>query len=302
MRINGKMEEVNAEPASYITLKRTWKDGDIIEVLLPMSLHLHRMPDDPNMAAIMYGPIVLAAGLGNEAVNGESVSGRLSPGGDAMHAPDFVADQTDLTSWIKPMSTGPLAFRTENAGHPTDVTLTPFYKLFGQRYAIYWKFFSDVDSWKAYTERRDREESIRKDRDSRRVDGVWVGGRRSEGAHDFQGENTERGEYQNRRWVQANDGGWFSYKLKAEPDQPMAVLVTYWGADSGGREFDILVDDTKIAGEALKALSPGQFVGVEYKVPADLTAGKESVVVKFVSHAGNVAGAVYGCDVLRAKE
>jgi hypothetical protein len=34
----------------------------------------------------------------------------------------------------------------------------------------------------------------------------------------------------------------------------------------------------------------------------ELTTGKESVVVKFVPRPGNVAGAVYGCSTLKAKE
>ncbi|MGZ5495997.1 MAG: hypothetical protein ACXWFO_04510 [Candidatus Aminicenantales bacterium] len=32
-----------------------------------------------------------------------------------------------------------MTFRTDNAGKPNDVTLVPFYKLFGERYAIYWQ-------------------------------------------------------------------------------------------------------------------------------------------------------------------
>jgi hypothetical protein len=302
VRINGKVEQVAAQPASYLMLKRKWKDGDRVEVRLPMSLHLERTPDDPNLVAIMVGPIVLAGELGNEKVDAESTYGRLSAGGDPVHAPDFTADQENLSGWIKPVGDKPLTFRTVGAGHPKDVSLIPFHKVFGQRYAVYWKFFADLPSWQVYTERRDREESIQKDRESRTVDGVWVGGRRSEGAHEFQGEKVERGEYQNRRWIQANDGGWFSYQLKVDAGLPMALLVTYWGADSGGREFDILVDDTKIAAQALNALSPGQFVGVEYKIPVELTTGKEKVTVKFAPHPGNVAGAVYGCGMLKAKD
>jgi hypothetical protein len=30
------------------------------------------------------------------------------------------------------------------AGRPDDVTLSPFYRLFDQRYCVYWRFRSDV--------------------------------------------------------------------------------------------------------------------------------------------------------------
>ena len=62
----------------------------------------------------------------------------------------------------------------------------------------------------------------------------------------------ETGEFSNRRWRHATDGGWFSYNLKVLPDQPQELLVTYWGSDGGGREFDILVDGQKLATQKLR--------------------------------------------------
>ncbi|MHC4617772.1 MAG: glycoside hydrolase family 127 protein [Planctomycetota bacterium] len=140
--INGKKPDVRIEPASYITLKRTWKDGDRVKVTMPMSLHLDRMPDDANLAAIMYGPLVLAGELGTEGLNPKTLYAasqgvlrniQVDPG------PDFVADPENLDSWIKPIAGRPLNFRTVNAGRPKDVTLVPFHRLFGRRYAIYWR-------------------------------------------------------------------------------------------------------------------------------------------------------------------
>ena len=58
--INGKPESVSAKPVSYLELKRTWQDGDRIEIQMPMSLNLFRMPDNAKVATIMYGPVVLA--------------------------------------------------------------------------------------------------------------------------------------------------------------------------------------------------------------------------------------------------
>ena len=143
VKINGKLLEVFSSPSSYLTLRRTWKDSDRIEVSLPMSLHLHRLPDDPQLAAIMYGPLVLAGQLGTEGITKEKVYGYRSPTGAPVPVPYFMADDADLNSWIKPVEDKPLTFRTMNAGNPRDVTLVPFYKLFGQRYAIYWEIRID---------------------------------------------------------------------------------------------------------------------------------------------------------------
>ena len=41
--------------------RRTWRDGDVLELNVPMDLHAQAMPDDPRMIAFMCGPLVLAA-------------------------------------------------------------------------------------------------------------------------------------------------------------------------------------------------------------------------------------------------
>jgi len=41
------------------------------------------------------------------------------------------------SAWIKPVAGRPLTFRT--SGQAQDVTLVPFYRLFNQRYAVYWR-------------------------------------------------------------------------------------------------------------------------------------------------------------------
>ena len=111
----------------------------------------------------------------------------------------------------------------------------------------------------------------------------------------------ETGEFSNHRWRHATDGGWFSYNLKVLPDQPQELLVTYWGSDAGGREFDILIDGQKLATEKLESNKPGQFYDQTYPLPKELTTGKTRVTVKFQAHPGRMAGGVYGCAIVKAK-
>jgi DUF1680 family protein len=141
VRINGKRHEATASPSSYLTIDRTWANGDRVEVELPMELRLERLPDRPDVAAILYGPIVLAGKLGGgEALTEDRVYGKYGPEGEPVEVPRFdVKAEAPLGTWIKPVAGKPLAFRTEGAGKPADVTLVPFYKLFDERYAIYWQ-------------------------------------------------------------------------------------------------------------------------------------------------------------------
>ena len=60
VKINGQEENVQAEPGSYLTLKRDWKDGDTITLRMPFSFRLEPVMDMPNLASIFYGPVLLA--------------------------------------------------------------------------------------------------------------------------------------------------------------------------------------------------------------------------------------------------
>ncbi len=61
VKINGQDQSVNATPGSYLTLQRAWKNNDTIELKMPLPFHFIRLMDQPNIASIFYGPIVLAA-------------------------------------------------------------------------------------------------------------------------------------------------------------------------------------------------------------------------------------------------
>ena len=141
--LNGKKLDAFSGPSSYFTLKRAWKKGDRIEVVLPMKLRLERTPDNVNIAAVLYGPIVLAGELGPVNMPDDKVFGSYGPSGDPVAVPKLAVKSADPSTWIKPVPGKPLTFRTENVGVPTDITLVPFYKLFGQRYTVYWDFTSE---------------------------------------------------------------------------------------------------------------------------------------------------------------
>jgi len=61
VRINGREQAVKAVPGTYLTLARTWRDNDTIEIRVPFSFRLDRLTDQPGVASIFYGPVLLAA-------------------------------------------------------------------------------------------------------------------------------------------------------------------------------------------------------------------------------------------------
>jgi uncharacterized protein len=151
LTVNGKRFQPNKglTPSNYAKIDRTWKNGDRVELMLPMRLHLQTIPDDPTLAAIMYGPMVLAGELGTENLDPTRIysDDKFLHGGFPITAvPELAGDRNALDKWIQPVSAKdrPLRFRAVSATRPEDVTLSPFYRLFNQRYCVYWRFRSAV--------------------------------------------------------------------------------------------------------------------------------------------------------------
>ncbi|AHW60691.1 Ig-like domain (group 4) [Draconibacterium orientale] len=59
--VNGKKQEVKAEPGTYLTISRKWKDGDKVELRMPFHFYLEPVMDQQNVASLFYGPVLLAA-------------------------------------------------------------------------------------------------------------------------------------------------------------------------------------------------------------------------------------------------
>ncbi|KAK2753593.1 hypothetical protein FQN54_007370 [Arachnomyces sp. PD_36] len=58
--INGDAHSsAEAKPGSYLTLSRTWQDGDIVEVRMPFTIQTERALDRPDTQSLMWGPVVL---------------------------------------------------------------------------------------------------------------------------------------------------------------------------------------------------------------------------------------------------
>jgi hypothetical protein len=141
--VNGTSLDAFASPSSYLTLNRTWSDGDHVEVRMSMSLHTQPMPDDDSVQAFLYGPIVLAGALGADGLTQQTLRAEPTKPSDIPHyrakptaAPQFRSNSKDLNAWIKP-GAKPLEFRT--AGQERDIMLEPLYKIIDQRYGVYWK-------------------------------------------------------------------------------------------------------------------------------------------------------------------
>jgi DUF1680 family protein len=142
--VNGRRHTTSRQPGGYVALKRVWRDGDTVEVRLPMSLRAEPLPGNPDVVAFLYGPIVLAGRLGREGlkpgadfiVNERTYGDVLN---DKVEVPVLVGDAREVVSRIKPATGEPLTFQTKGIGRPHDVSLIPYYRIAHERYNLYWK-------------------------------------------------------------------------------------------------------------------------------------------------------------------
>jgi len=55
--INGNANEAKASAGSYVRIENDWKDGDVVELILPMQLKLHEWAKNKNSISLYYGPL-----------------------------------------------------------------------------------------------------------------------------------------------------------------------------------------------------------------------------------------------------
>jgi DUF1680 family protein len=111
--ING--ESIEAKPGLYASLARSWNTGDTVIVTLPMKLRTVPASDNPKIAAVAYGPVILSGNYGSSSLSS---------------TPTLALDT------IRRTSTSKLTF-TATANGKT-VELGPFYDAHGFNYNVYW--------------------------------------------------------------------------------------------------------------------------------------------------------------------
>jgi uncharacterized protein len=133
VKVNGVSLAAFSSPSSYLAISRQWKNGDRVEISLPMDLHIQAMPDNGAVQAVMYGPLVLAGKF--DSVTQDMMYGDLEPRGETYKVPDISADPEKPTAWVG-QGSSPLIFQA--AGQEKDFAMVPLYKVLQNRYAVYW--------------------------------------------------------------------------------------------------------------------------------------------------------------------
>ncbi len=134
VKVNGKPLPVFADSSSYLVLRGPWKNGDRIELSLPMHLHSAPMPDNEKIQAAMYGPLVLAARFEEEPRDKWYRPFRDEEKQEPLPQLVMNGKVSDPSSWLEP-GPGKLTFRT--VGQKTAATFVPLHRVLHERYSVY---------------------------------------------------------------------------------------------------------------------------------------------------------------------
>ena len=119
LSVNGNRVSDPVEPGTFARVRRTWKDGDRIELELPMPLRLETVDvNHPNLVALLHGPQVLFALADSEPSFEES--GLLHAKAMNNSAGDWLANSTEGT----PVTMRPF-MNIEKENYSTYIRLKP---------------------------------------------------------------------------------------------------------------------------------------------------------------------------------
>ena len=118
--INGIPLNAALIPGSFMTIDRTWKDGDVVRLALPLRIRATLLPGTDDMVAFSYGPIVLAGLCSAERL--------LHTKGAAPEALLVHDCEREWGSWK-------MTFKTR--GQDPGIRFVPLYQIGYERYQVY---------------------------------------------------------------------------------------------------------------------------------------------------------------------
>jgi DUF1680 family protein len=141
--VNGKPAAISKSGRGYRYLKRRFRSGDVVEVRAPMKLRIETLPAEPEVGALMYGPIVLAGRLGTA---GLTLGSQLII--NERESGNMLNEKVDVPRWERPLAeliantsrTDPasLRFTTRGFAAGASVEMIPWFRLTHERYCLYW--------------------------------------------------------------------------------------------------------------------------------------------------------------------
>ena len=285
-----------AEKGGFAVVKGPFADGTVVEITLPMEVRAYNLPDNENVYAFKYGPVVLSALLGTENMS-EGVTGvEVTIPQAKVISTDYVPGGSDTVNILNGSTVkefmenindnlvkteGKVEFTLTNTD--ANLTFVTHYSQHTERYGIYWEFAesgSDVNVVQYMNDKRaDRLAA-------NLLDTVQPGYGQYENDELHQMEELgsgSTGSTENGTSRYANENGSFTYRMLVDDSKATSLLATFAKADNG-KTISISVGGKEIYSATLNYSGTDTEYQVEIPVPADIiSANAENVSANGVS-------------------
>lgn len=272
----------------YISLERLWNTGDIIEVVIPMSVRTYRSRTDGQIA-YQYGPITLAAALGStDGVSGvqENITDETRIDSVTADVPYIITNGEEPQTLVETIDRSKLTFKIggENMSDSKDIILQPFHEIHHQFYTVYFNADKEMNAFE-------------KALNDVTTDRVEPDGQQDELGHGLKTNTSgsvHRGSFAyggksfmyRDAWGTVDSGAdelpYFAYTLSVAEGTNYLCVVTrgYDNNITHTIDFNIIVDGEVIGEIAADNNNPGEPVYNFTEIPSSLTDGKTEVRVK----------------------
>lgn len=331
--VNGE-KAMESQKNGYVLVNRTWSEGDVITVNIPMTLRYMECPNYTDYIAFAYGPILLGAqttatssedaaatGLVYEKLQNEyaregrmdHAPGSMATGKNLTSSPLLIGNRADVLTRVKVKDLSKLSFEID-ASRPEATTyawdkleLRPFYSIHHARYMCYWyqqtaDVYANSDMAKS--------EAVAEELKARTVDFVAPGEQQSEAGHEYNySSESTVGNYNSETYRDARQNGYIQYSL-FNPDgikDSLSIMCRFTTADKG-RMASLTVDGVKIADitipASVKNADANGFYNIEYAIPENLAVdatgnAKSKFVVRLTASATTLCPGLYYMRLMR---
>ena len=328
--VNDKKQEITNRPGSYVQIERTWQNGDRVEMRMPMSFRMEGFKENPQRAAVMYGPLVMAA----ETEYGNPFS-------------IIEAKDEHFLDKMKPIDGKPLEFTGPPDLFRTSplvvkekpVVFRPLYRTFENPYAVYWDIM-DPAAFEKEAAVVQAELQRHKEMEPRTVDLVLCCPRHDE-SFSFQSQllaqpgwlardpklvteaaHGMKSKVSRRRtisWLVSEmffgykgdflllePDSWRSYQMKVAPEKEQQLEVILWKSRQNENNallkqgvLEILVEGKVLGTFDAAAIPAGQFTKASFPLPVELIKGREKVEVMLrVPEKSEAVSGIYECRIV----
>jgi len=262
------------------------KSGGEIEIEFPMEVTVHSLKDNKNIVALKYGPVVLAARLGQENLEQVGKTGiMVLRAVRDFSLPSFIVLNDDVENWMLNIKqnliridddNGVIQFKLAGTALGATVTLVPYNSIYNYRYGLYMNLVSK-DSQEMMATILFNKQRLRSEEAASGLL-MQMDGNNYEATYNLQASRSKIG-CNSRGFRLARGGGWFSYDMPVKPDVVNYLNTVYNHVDNG-RSIKILINGEDFATETISSaqpVSPDGFYTQTKQIPLKYTNGSNTL-------------------------